>query len=80
MGTMKYRNDKDLTEAEEIKERWQEYIDYKRKVLMTQIAMMVWSLTYSWTSWSVKSSGPQEALLWTKLVEVMEFQLSYFKS
>ena len=60
---MKYRNDKDLTEAEEIKERWQEYIDYKRKVLMTQIAMMVWSLTYSWTSWSVKSSGLQEALL-----------------
>ena len=38
---MKYRNDKDLTEAEEIKERWQEYIDYKRKVLMTQTTMMV---------------------------------------
>ena len=27
--------------------------------------------------WNVKSSGPQEALLKTKLVEVMEFQLSY---
>ena len=27
-----------------------------------------------------KSSGPQEASLRTKLVEVMEFQLSYFKS
>ena len=27
-----------------------------------------------------KSSGPLEASLWTKLVEVMEFQLSYFKS
>ena len=25
-------------------------------------------------------SGPYEALLQTKLVEVMEFQLSYFKS
>ena len=29
---------------------------------------------------SVKSSEPEEALLGTKLVEVMEFQLSYFKS
>ena len=27
-----------------------------------------------------KSSGPQEALLQTKLVEVMKFQLRYFKS
>ena len=31
-------------------------------------------------SWNVKSSGPQEASLQTKLEEVMEFQLSYFKS
>ena len=31
-------------------------------------------------SWNVKSSGPWEASLPTKLVEVMEFQLSYFKS
>ena len=30
-------------------------------------------------SWGVKSSGPQEASLCTKLVEVMEFQLSYLK-
>ena len=29
---------------------------------------------------SLKSRGPQEATLQTKLVEVMEFQLSYFKS
>ena len=29
---------------------------------------------------NVKSSGPLEASLQTKLVEVMEFQLSYFKS
>ena len=32
------------------------------------------------TSWSVKSSGPWEALLKTKLEEVMEFQLSYLTS
>ena len=47
--------------------------NYTRKVLMTQIAMMGWSLTYSQTFWSVKSSEPQEALLTIKLVEVMEF-------
>ena len=28
----------------------------------------------------LKSSGPEEASLHTKLVEGMEFQLSYFKS
>ena len=42
MGTIKDRNDMDLTEAENIKKRWQEYIEelYK-KVLMTRIATMV---------------------------------------
>ena len=32
MGTVKDRNSKDLTEAEEIKKRWQEYIEelYKK--------------------------------------------------
>ena len=38
----------DLTEAEEIKKRWQEEL-YRRivrqKILMTWISMMVWSLT-----------------------------------
>ena len=42
MGTTKDRNGKDLTEAEEIKKRWQEYTEnYTRKVLMTCIAMIV---------------------------------------
>ena len=27
MGTIKYRNGMDLTEAEDIKERWQEYTE-----------------------------------------------------
>ena len=50
-GTIKDRNGKDLTEAKEIKKWWQEYTEelYK-KVLMIQIAMMVWSLTQSQTS------------------------------
>ena len=34
----------------------------------------------SQTSWNVKSSGPQKGSLQTKLVEMIEFQLSYFKS
>ena len=46
MGSMKDRNDMDLTEAEDIKKRWQEYTEklYK-KDLHTQIITMVWSLT-----------------------------------
>ena len=46
MGTIKDRNGMDLTKAEDIKKRWQEYTEelYK-KVFMTQIITMVWSLT-----------------------------------
>jgi len=33
MGTIKDRNDKDLTEAEEIKKRWQEYTELYKKDL-----------------------------------------------
>ena len=42
MGKTQDRTGMDLTEAEEIKKRWQEYTEelYK-KVLMTQITMMV---------------------------------------
>ena len=42
MGLIKDRNGMDLTEAEEIKKRWQEYTEelYK-KILMTQITTMV---------------------------------------
>ena len=42
MGSIKDRNAIDLTEAEDIKKRWQEYTEelYK-KIFMTQIIMMV---------------------------------------
>ena len=42
MGTIKDRNGMDLTEAEDIKKRWQEYTEelYK-KIFMTQICTMV---------------------------------------
>ena len=43
----KDRNQKDLTKAEEIKKRWQEYTELYKKILMTQITTMVWSLTKS---------------------------------
>ena len=44
-GTIKDRNGMNLTEAEEIKKRWQEYTEelYK-KIFMTQIITMVCSL------------------------------------
>ena len=79
IGSIKYRNGRDLTEAEDIKKRWQEYTEqlYKKDLherkrvrkrkgyifpfllcLLSQIITMVWSLTWSQTSWNVKSSGP----------------------
>ena len=45
MGLRKDRNSMYLTEAEDIKKRGQEYTELYKKVLMTQITMMVWSLT-----------------------------------
>ena len=42
MGTMKDRDDMDLTEAEDIKKRWQEYTEeLYRKIFTIQIIMMV---------------------------------------
>ena len=42
MGSIKDRNDLDITEAEDIKKRWQEYTEelYK-KIFTTQIIMMM---------------------------------------
>ena len=41
MGSIKVRNGRDLTEAEDIKKRWQEYIELYKKIFMTQITTMV---------------------------------------
>ena len=43
MSTIKGRNSMDLTEANDIKKRWQEYTEelYKKKILVTQITTMV---------------------------------------
>ena len=48
MGSIKDRNGMDLTEAVDIKKRWQEYTELlkkKKKIFTTQIITMVWSLT-----------------------------------
>ena len=55
MDTMKDRNGKDLTEAERIKKKWQEYTEeWYKKALKDADNPMVWSLTWSQTSgmWS----------------------------
>ena len=74
MGTIKDRNGMDLTEVEDIKKRWQEYTEelYKKDLydpdnhdgMITHLKPDIWN---------AKSSGPYEASLRTKLVEVMEF-------
>ena len=43
MGSIKYRNSMALTEAEEIKKNTQK--NYIKKIFMTQITTMMWSLT-----------------------------------
>ena len=59
MGTIKGRNDMDWTEAKEIKKRWQEYTgELYEKGLRDPDSHELWSLTYNWTSRSVKSNGP----------------------
>ena len=78
MGSIKDRNGKDLTEAEDIKKKWQEYAEVHKKGLnvlnnhngvVTQLDPDILECEVKWAS-----------LLWTKLVEVMEFQLNNFKS
>ena len=41
MGTIMDRNDKDLTEAEDIKKRWQTQKNCTKKIFTTQIIMML---------------------------------------
>ena len=81
MGSIKDRNGMDITEAEDIKKRWQEYMEelYKKDLhdpdnhndVITHLEREILEC-------EVKRA--LETSLWTKLVEVMEFQLSYSKS
>ena len=78
-GSIKDRNGRDLTEVEDIKKRWQDYTEelYKKDHDPENQDDVITHLEPDILE--CESNGPQEASL-TKLVEVMEFQLSYFKS
>ena len=54
---IKDRNGKDLIQAERLR-RDSETQNCTKKILITQIATTVWSVTQSQTFWSVKSSSP----------------------
>ena len=82
MCPLKGRNGRDLTEAEDIKKRWQEYTEELfKKDLHNQdnhngvITHLEADILECEVKWALESITIQ-----TKLVEVMEFQLSYFKS
>ena len=58
-GMIKDRNGKNRTETQEIKKRWQENTqELYKNFLMSKVTTMVCSLTWTWLSCSVKSSGP----------------------
>ena len=55
MGTKKDRNGKDLTEQKRLRRGGKNTEkNYTKKILMTQITMMVLSLTYCQASWNEK--------------------------
>ena len=69
----------DLTEAQDIKKRWQEYTELYKKDLndpenhgvITHLEPDILEFEAKWALGSITTK---------KLVEMMEFQLSYFKS
>ena len=80
MGTIKDRNSKDKTEAEKIKKRGQEYTEepYKKGIndldnYSGVVAHLDSDILECEVKWALGS-------ITTKLVEVIEFQLTYFES
>ena len=81
MGSIKDKNALDLTEAEDIKKRWQECTEelYKKDLhdpnnhdgMITHLEPEILECKVKWALGSITTN---------KLVEVMEFQLSCFKS
>ena len=77
MGTIKDRNGMDITEATDTKKKWQEYTEevYKKDLndldnhngVITHLERDILECEVKWALGSI-------------LREVMEFQLSYFKS
>ena len=58
MGTIKDRNSRDLTEAEDIKKRWQEYTELYKKDLHNADNHDGVITNLDQTFWNAKSSGP----------------------
>ena len=80
MGKIKDRNGMDLTEAEDIKKRCQEYTEELYKDDLHDPDNNDGVITHLEPDMlDAKSRESWEASLQTKLVKVMEFQLSYFK-
>ena len=81
MGTIKNRNGMDLRRSDDIKKRWQDYTEeiYKKDLhnpdnhggVITGLEPCILECEVKWAL---------ESITITKLVEVMEFQLSFFKS
>ena len=81
MGSIKGRNGMDLTEEEDIKKRWQEYTEelYKKDLhdqdnhndVITDLESDILECEVKWAL---------ESITRNKASEVMELQLSYFKS
>ena len=81
IGMIKDRNGKDLTETKEIKQRWQEYTEELYRKGLNDPDNHDGVISHLEPDiLECEVSGPQKASLRTKLVEVMEFQLSYLKS
>ena len=80
MGTIRDRNRMDLTEAEYLKKSWQEYTELYKKDLHNPdnqdavITHLEPDMLECEVKWAL------ENVTMNKIVEVMEFQLSYFKS
>ena len=81
MSTIKERNGMDLTEVKYIKKRWQEYREEQYKIdlqdpdnqggVITHLEPDILDCHVKWALGSITTK---------KLVEIMEFQLRYFKS
>ena len=73
MSTIKDRNSKDLTEAEEIKKRWQEYEEELYQKGLKNLDNHDSVITHlEPVSMECEVKWPQEVLLRTKLVKVIE--------
>ena len=81
LGSIKDRNGMDLTEAQDIKKRWQEYTEELYKIDLHDQDNHDGVITHLEPDiLECKVKRALGSITMKKLVEVMEFQFSYFKS